>query len=210
MVVPTPRTSALIAALAAVHLTIVAPSRASAEAMLLIEADSGRVLHADNATYPWYPASVTKVMTAYVALQAVKNSRLTLDTLLPVSARAASQAPSKMGFKPGTQITLDNALKMLMVKSANDVAVVIAEGVSGSVEKFSDEMNRTSATLGMTQSSWVNPNGLPAENQISSARDLAILARATLRDFPEYEMYWRIPGIKFGKRVMKNYNSLIG
>ena len=115
-----------------------------------------------------------------------------------------------MGFKPGTQITLDNALKMLMVKSANDVAVVIAEGVSGSVEKFSDEMNRTSATLGMTQSSWVNPNGLPAENQITSARDLAILARAALHDFPEYEMYWRIPGIKFGKRVMKNYNSLIG
>ena len=178
--------------------------------MLLIEADSGRVLHAENATLPWYPASVTKVMTAYVALQAVKNRRLTLDSLLTVSARASSQAPSKMGFKPGIQITLDNALKMLMVKSANDVAVVIAEGVSGSVEKFSDEMNRTSATLGMTQSSWVNPNGLPAENQISSARDLAILARAALHDLPEYEMYWRIPGIKFGKRVMKNYNSLIG
>jgi D-alanyl-D-alanine carboxypeptidase len=207
---PTLRTTALIAALAATQFVLLAPSRASAEAMLLIEADTGRVLHAEKATQPWYPASVTKVMTAYVALQAVKNRRLTLDTLLPVSARAASQAPSKMGFKPGTQITLDNALKMLMVKSANDVAVVIAEGVSGSVEKFSEEMNRTSATLGMTQSSWVNPNGLPAENQISSARDLAILARATLHDFPEYEMYWRIPGIKFGKRVMKNYNSLIG
>jgi D-alanyl-D-alanine carboxypeptidase len=115
-----------------------------------------------------------------------------------------------MGFRPGTKITLDNALKMLMVKSANDVAVVIAEGVSGSVEKFSDEMNRTSAKLGMTQSSWVNPNGLPAEGQISSARDLAILARAALHDLPEYGMYWRIPGIKFGKRVMRNYNSLIG
>jgi D-alanyl-D-alanine carboxypeptidase len=149
-------------------------------------------------------------MTAYVALQAVKDRRLTLDTLLTVSARAASQAPSKMGFKAGTKITLDNALKMLMVKSANDVAVVIAEGVSGSIEKFSEEMNRTSRNLGMTQSSWVNPNGLPAENQISSARDLAILARATLNDFPEYELYWRIPGIKFGKRVMKNYNSLLG
>jgi D-alanyl-D-alanine carboxypeptidase len=191
-------------------LTILAPSPASAEALLLVEADSGRVLHAENATQPWYPASVTKVMTAYVALQAVKSRRLTLDTLLTVSARAASQAPSKMGFKPGTQVTLDNALKMLMVKSANDVAVVIAEGVSGSVEKFSEEMNRTSAALGMTQSSWVNPNGLPAENQITSARDLAILARAALRDLPEYDMYWHIPGIKFGKRVMKNYNSLIG
>jgi D-alanyl-D-alanine carboxypeptidase len=115
-----------------------------------------------------------------------------------------------MGFKAGTQVTLDNALKMLMVKSANDIAVVIAEGVSGSIEKFSDEMNLTSKNLGMVQSSWVNPNGLPAENQISSARDLAILARATLHDFPEYEMYWSLPGIKLGKRVMKNYNTLIG
>jgi D-alanyl-D-alanine carboxypeptidase len=208
--VPTLRTSALVAALAATQFTILAPSRASAEALLLIEADSGRVLHAENATYPWYPASVTKVMTAYVALQAVKNRRLSLDTLLTVSARAASQAPSKMGFKAGTQVTLDNAIKMLMVKSANDIAVVIAEGVSGSVEKFSDEMNLVSKNLGMVQSSWVNPNGLPAENQISSARDLAILARATLHDFPEYEMYWNLPGIKLGKRVMKNYNTLIG
>jgi D-alanyl-D-alanine carboxypeptidase len=208
--VPTLRTSALVAALAATQFTILAPSRASAEALLLVEADTGRVLHAENATYPWYPASVTKVMTAYVALQAVKNRRLSLDTLLTVSARAASQAPSKMGFKAGTQVTLDNALKMLMVKSANDIAVVIAEGVSGSVEKFSDEMNLVSKNLGMVQSSWVNPNGLPAENQISSARDLAILARATLHDFPEYEMYWNLPGIKLGKRVMKNYNTLIG
>jgi D-alanyl-D-alanine carboxypeptidase len=209
-VVPTLRSLALIAALAAVQSTMFFSSRACAEALLLIEADSGRVLHAENATHPWYPASVTKVMTAYVALQAVKSRRLTLDTLLTVSARAASQAPSKMGFKPGTQLTLDNALKMLMVKSANDMAVVIAEGVAGSVEKFSEEMNRTSANLGMTQSSWVNPNGLPAENQITSARDLAILARAALRDLPEYDMYWHIPGIKFGKRVMKNYNSLLG
>lgn len=208
--VPTLRTSALVAALAATQFTVLAPSRASAEALLLVEADTGRVLHAENATYPWYPASVTKIMTAYVALQAVKNRRLSLDTLLTVSARAASQAPSKMGFKPGTQITLDNAIKMLMVKSANDVAVVIAEGVSGSIEKFSEEMNETSKNLGMVQSSWVNPNGLPAENQISSARDLAILARAALHDFPEYDMYWSLPGIKFGKRVMKNYNSLIG
>ena len=178
--------------------------------MLLIEADTGKVLHAENATYPWYPASVTKVMTAYVTLEAVKNRRLTLDSLLTVSARAAAQAPSKMGFKPGTTVTIDNALKMLMVKSANDVAFVLAEGVSGSVEKFSDEMNATSRRLGMTQSNWVNPNGLPAENQISSARDLAILARAMLRDFPEYQLYWNIPAIKFGKKLMRNTNSLIG
>jgi D-alanyl-D-alanine carboxypeptidase len=183
---------------------------ASNEAALLIEADTGKVLHAENATVPWYPASVTKLMTSYVTLQAVKNRRITLDTLFTVSARAASQAPSKMGFKAGTQLTVDNALKMLMVKSANDMAVVLAEGVSGSVEAFSAEMNQTSRRLGMIQSSWVNPNGLPADEQISSARDLAILARALLHDFPEYDMYWSIPAIQLGKKTMRNYNSLIG
>lgn len=208
--VSTIRYPSLLAALAASALTVAAPTCASAEAMLLIEADSGKVLHAENATYPWYPASITKVMTAYLTLNAVKNRRLTLDSLLTVSARAAAQAPSKMGFKPGTTVTVDNALKMLMVKSANDVAFVLAEGVSGSVEKFSDEMNETSRRLGMTQSSWVNPNGLPAEGQISSARDLAMLGRAMLKDFPEYELYWNIPAIRFGKKVMRNTNSLIG
>jgi D-alanyl-D-alanine carboxypeptidase len=95
------------------------------------------------------------------------------------------------------------------VHSANDIAVVLAEGVSGSVEDFAEEMTGTSHELGMTQSSWVNPNGLPAEGQISSARDLAILARALIRDFPEYDYYWHIPAIKLGRRVMRNYNKLI-
>ena len=115
-----------------------------------------------------------------------------------------------MGFKAGTQLTLDNALKMLMVKSANDMAITIAEGISGSVEKFSDEMNSAAHRLGMVQSSYVNPNGLPADDQISSARDLGILARSLIRDFPQYGYYWRLPGIKFGKRVTRNYNKLIG
>jgi D-alanyl-D-alanine carboxypeptidase len=207
--VSTLRTSSLLAALAAT-LFITIPARAASEASLLIEADTGKVLHAEHATVPWYPASLTKLMTAYVTLHAVKSRSLTLDTLLTVSSRAHAQQPSKMGFRPGVKITVDNALKMMMVKSANDIAVVLAEGVSGSVEKFADEMNRTSKRLGMTQSSWVNPNGLPAENQITSARDLAILARALLRDFPEYDMYWHIPAIKFGKRVMRNYNTLLG
>ena len=185
-------------------------SAASNEATLLIEADTGKVLHAENATVPWYPASITKLMTAYVTLQAVKNRRITLDTLFTVSARAALQAPSKMGFTPGSQVTVDNALKMLMVKSANDMAVVLAEGVSGSVENFSAEMNQTSRRLGMTQSNWVNPNGLPAADQTSSARDLAILGRALLRNFPEYKLYWNLQAIQMGKKVMRNYNTLLG
>jgi D-alanyl-D-alanine carboxypeptidase len=208
--VSTIRVPAIIAALAALHLTAAAPVRAATEASLLIEADSGKVLFAENATVPWYPASTSKLMTMYVTLQAVKNQRITLDTLFTVSGRAASQAPSKIGFKPGTKVTVDNALKILMVKSANDMAVLLAEGVSGSVEKFADEMNSTSKSLGMTQSSWVNPNGLPADEQISSARDLAILARALIHDFPEYDMYWHIPAIQLGKKYMRNFNTLIG
>jgi D-alanyl-D-alanine carboxypeptidase len=190
--------------------SLLAGTPAWSEALLLVDADSGKVLHAENATYPWYPASVTKLMTTYVVLRAIKEHRITLDTLFTVSRAAASQAPTKMGFPPGTQVTVDNALKMLLVKSANDMAVLLAEGVSGSIENFADEMMRNARRLGMTQSSFVNPNGLPADGQIMSARDLAILARALMHDFPEYSSYWHIPAIKFGKRVVRNYNPLLG
>jgi D-alanyl-D-alanine carboxypeptidase len=149
-------------------------------------------------------------MTAYVTLRAVKEGRLTLDRPLTVSSNAVAQAPVKMGFGAGTQVTVDNALKMLMVKSANDIAVVLAEGVAGSIENFADQMNWNARRLGMTQSSFVNPNGLPADDQISSARDLAILARALIREFPEYDYYWHLPGIRMGKMVQRNYNTLIG
>ena len=202
------RTAAAIVAAAAIAALSV--SRASAEALVLIEADTGKVLYAENATYPWYPASLTKLMTLYVTLHSVKDGRFTLDSLLNVSQFASVQKPAKMGLKPGQQVTVDNALKMLMVRSANDIAIVIAEGVSGSVEKFSDYMNYAAARLGMTQSSFVNPNGMPAEDQISSARDLAILARALIREFPEYDLYWRLPAIRFGAKTTQNYNKLIG
>jgi D-alanyl-D-alanine carboxypeptidase len=199
----------LILGLTAGALTLAAADRARAEAQLLIEASTGKVLHAENATYPWYPASVTKLMTAYTTLRAIKEGRLSINTLLTVSRNAAAQQPTKMGFKVGTTITVDNALKMLMVKSANDVAVAIAEGVGGSISGFSDLMNANARRLGMSQSNFVNPNGLPAENHISSARDLGILARALIREFPEYDRYWHISSIRYGNRVMRNYNSLI-
>jgi D-alanyl-D-alanine carboxypeptidase len=195
----------LVAALA-----FASPRTVHAEAWLVVEADSGKVLQADNATMPWYPASVTKIMTAYVTLKAVKEGRLTLESTLTVSPVAASQSPSKMGFKPGTQVTVENALAMMMVKSANDMAVVLAEGVGGSVDGFSGMMNATAQRLGMTQTSYVNPNGLPADGQITSARDLAILARAVIRDLPEYEYFMHIPAIRFGRRTTNNFNKLIG
>src|ERR1700709_1002659 len=117
-------------------------------------------------------------MTTYVTLKAVKDGQISLDTLLTVSPTAASQSPAKMGFRPGIQLTVDNALKMMMVRSANDMAVVLAEGVGGSIDGFSAQMNQTAQRLGMTQTSYVNPNGLPADGQITSPRDLGILAPA--------------------------------
>jgi D-alanyl-D-alanine carboxypeptidase len=208
----TPRSSFrnLSLGLAALSLLVLAvPGGARAEAQLLIEASTGKVLHAENATYPWYPASVTKLMTTYTTLRAIREKKVTFNTLLTVSKNAAAQQPTKMGFKVGTTLTIDNALKMLMVKSANDMAVAIAEGVGGSIEGFADMMNANARRLGMSQSNFVNPNGLPAENHVTSARDLGILARALIREFPEHDSYWHISSIRYGSRVYRNYNSLI-
>jgi D-alanyl-D-alanine carboxypeptidase len=204
------RKLSLIGLVLGAALAVVAPRAVHAEALLVVEADTGKVLQAENATYPWYPASVTKLMTAYVTLKAVKEGRISLDSLLTVSPVAAAQSPSKMGFRPGIQVTVDNALKMMLVKSANDMAVVLAEGVGGSIDGFSAQMNQAAHRLGMTQTNYVNPNGLPAEDQITSARDLAILARAIIRDLPEYEYFVHIPSIRFGRRVTQNFNRLIG
>jgi D-alanyl-D-alanine carboxypeptidase len=189
---------------------VLAATPAWSGASILIDADTGKVLHADNATYPWYPASTTKLMTLYMTLSAVRDNRITFDTLFTVSRNANMQAPTKMGLPVGTQVTVDNALKMMMVKSANDMAVLLAEGVGGSVDDFAQAMTDTAHKLGMTESNFVNPNGLPADGQITSARDLAILARALIREFPDYSFYWHVPAIKFGRRIVRNYNPLLG
>ncbi len=176
---------------------------------ILVDATTGRVIAQYEAGRPWYPASISKLMTVFVAFRAMRDGRVTPDTLLTVTDRAYHEAPSKMGFPLGTQVTLDNALKMLMVKSANDMAVVIAEGVGGSYENFIDEMNRTAAELGMTATHYANPNGLPDEGQITTARDMAILARAIYREFPDQEALFRIPALRLGKRLIRNHNKLI-
>jgi D-alanyl-D-alanine carboxypeptidase len=199
----------------ALALTVVAASglaaapRAHAEAKLLIDAATGKVLYADNATQPWYPASITKLMTLYTTLREIKEGHVTLDTLITMTPDAHAQQPTKMGFPVGTRVTIDNALKMMMVKSANDIAVAIAEGVGGSVAGFADMMNANAGRLGMTQSHFVNPNGLPAEGHVTSARDLGILARALITQFPEYGSYLHVHAIRYGNRVMRNYNSLL-
>ena len=187
----------------------VTPVAAHSEARLLVDVETGKVLTEQNAGAPWYPASVTKLMTTYVTLRAMQGGQISRDTVFVVSPRAVAQQPSKMGFKTGTRVTVDNALKMMLVHSANDMAIVLAEGVSGSIDNFTVAMNVEAQRLGMTQTNYVNPNGLPDDQQITSARDLAILARALIRDFPDYDGYWHIPSIRLGRKIYHNTNKLI-
>jgi D-alanyl-D-alanine carboxypeptidase len=198
-------------ALAALAILAAAAAPAAAQMpVLVVDAGSGEVLIAEDATRPWNPASTTKMMTAYVALRAVREGRAQMDSPLVASSRAASQKPSKIGIRPGQEITLENALKVLMVRSANDVAVVIAEAIGGSVEGFSRLMNAEAQRLGMTESRFHNPHGFHAEGHQSSARDLAVLARALLVDFPEHRDLWGIGAVQLGNRVLNNTNGLIG
>ena len=183
---------------------------AQATPYLVVDADSDQVLMQNEATAPWYPASLTKLMTVYVALDAVRAGKLTLDTPLVMSARAARMPPSKMGFRPGTEVTLDNALKMLMVKSPNDVAVMVAEGVSGSVEAFANDMNADAQRLGLHELHFVNPNGLHNPDHVSSARDMAMIARALLREFPDQADLFDIGAIQLGSQYIPNHNGLLG
>ena len=183
---------------------------AQATPYLVADADSGQVLMENEATAQWYPASLTKLMTVYVALDAVRSGKLTLDTPLVMSVRAARMPPSKMGFRPGTEVTLDNALKMLMVKSPNDVAVMVAEGVSGSVEAFANDMNAAGQRLGLQELHFVNPNGLHDPAHVSSARDMAMIARALLREFPDHADLFSIGALQLGNQYIANHNGLLG
>jgi D-alanyl-D-alanine carboxypeptidase len=183
---------------------------AQATPYLVVDAGSDQVLAQDEATAQWYPASLTKLMTVYVALDAVRAGKLTLDTPLVMSVRAAHMPPSKMGFRPGTEVTLDNALKMLMVKSPNDVAVMVAEGVSGSVEAFADDMNAAGQRLGLRETHFVNPSGLHDPAHVSSARDMAMIARALLREFPAQADLFNIGALQLGNQYIANHNGLLG
>jgi len=176
---------------------------------VVVDAETGRVLDESDALRPWYPASTSKLMTIYVVFRAIKAGEIKLDTEIVYSRNAANQPPSKMAFKPGTTFTLDDALKMMMVKSANDVAVVVAEAVGGSVSGFAERMNLEAARLGMRRSHFVNPHGLPDERQVSSARDMAVLARALLREFPQHRPFYNLPAIEFGGKTLRNYNTLV-
>lgn len=206
------RALALVLLLLATIGPLAAPARAQIEdaPLLVADLDTGAVIFERNATLPWFPASLTKIMTAYVALDAVRQGRLSMNSLLTVSREAAAMPPSKMGFEAGSQITLDNALKIIMVKSANDVAWTIAENVGGSAQRFVDEMNATARRLGLTETRFANPSGLPDLRKSTSARDMALLAQALWRDFPGQRDLWGIQSIAFGTTVMNNHNGLVG
>jgi D-alanyl-D-alanine carboxypeptidase len=196
---------ALVAGLAFLSL----PGLAKAGPTIVVDAANGAVLENSEATRPWYPASLSKLMTAYTVFKAIQAGRIDGGAPIVVSKRAARMAPSKMGYPPGTLVTVDDAMKMLLVQSANDIAVALAEGVSGSVEAFAAEMNANAKALGMRQSHWVNPNGLPDPGQVSSARDMAILARAILSEFPQYADLFQIQAIQSGNRVIRTHNALV-
>lgn len=176
---------------------------------MLIDVEAGTVLDHEGASRLWHPASVTKLMTAYVTFKALKSGRASLDSPVVVSQNALNEPPSKMGYKVGTAMTLDNALKMLIVRSANDIAVAIAETIGGSEQKFIDRMNTEAQRLGMVSTRYFNPNGLPDDRQVTTARDMAVLARALWLEFPEYRVFFQIPAIKAGRKVLRSHNTLL-
>jgi D-alanyl-D-alanine carboxypeptidase len=183
---------------------------ALANPTMLFELDTGRVIEHQDAFKRWYPASLSKLMTAYVTFRAIEAGEVQLDSPIKVTRHSAAEPPSKMGFKPGQVMRLDNAMKMMLIKSANDVAMAIGENIGGSQAEFAARMNAEAKRLGMTGSHFVNPNGLFSPQQYTTARDLALLVMAIRREFPQYASWFDIEGLAFGKRAIPNYNLLVG
>lgn len=186
-------------------------------AAIVVDAESGTVLSATNPDRRSFPASLTKVMTLYLLFDALEQGRLGLQTMLPVSAHAAAQAPSKLGLRPGDRISVEDVILALVTKSANDAAVVAAEALGGSEAYFALTMSRKAHALGMTQTVYRNASGLPNPGQVSSPRDQAILARAMIRHHPKYYGYfstrefdWRGQTISTHNRLMLNYPGADG
>src|SRR5690606_5023084 len=158
---------------------------------------------------PWYPASLTKLMTTLVVFRAVKAGEITLLSPVRMSERASKEPPSKMGYKPGSVLTYDNAIKILMVKSANDIASAVAESLAGTRAAFAARMNAEAQRLGMSSTHFVNPHGLHADAQTTTARDLALLVMALHNEFPDYAHYFEIEALKDDKTLIENHNDLI-
>jgi D-alanyl-D-alanine carboxypeptidase len=148
-------------------------------------------------------------MTAYVTFQAIRDGKLSLEDNISCSQHALEQPPSKIGLPVGAQMSVDLALKALIVKSANDVAIMLAERVAGSEPAFVEMMNQTANRLGMTQTRFFNANGLPHPEQVTTARDMALLAQALIKEFPQHAYLYSLPAFKLGNRFMRSHNSLL-
>lgn len=178
-------------------------------AAIVVDAASGEVLFARHADSRRYPASITKVMTLYLTFEALSEGRVKPTDVLTISPHAASMPPSKLGLAAGQTITLDDAMKATAVRSANDMAVAIAEHVGGSEDRFAAQMSLKARELGMSQTRYVNANGLPDSRQLTSARDLAVLARAVMRDYPQYYRYFGLHDWAYNGRDYRNTNGLL-
>lgn len=178
-------------------------------ASIVVDAETGEVLFARYADSRRYPASVTKVMTLYLAFEALAEGRARLDDRLTISPRAASQPPSKLGLAAGQTISLEDAMKATAVRSANDMAVAIAEHIGGSEARFTAQMTLKAQELGMTHTRYVNANGLPDARQLTTARDLAVLGRAAMRDYPQYYRFFGLHDWSYNGRNYQNTNGLL-
>lgn len=182
---------------------------AAAGSAVVFDLEDGHVLYAEDIDAPWYPASLTKMMTAYLAFTAIRDKRATKETKIFMSPAANRQPPTRLGLKVGKEITLDDALRALIMRSANDVAVAIAEALGGDEASFIKEMNQTAARLGMAHTHFINPHGLPAEQQVTTARDMGLLAQALLRDFPEEAPLYALTQATIGKITIGTHNALL-
>lgn len=179
-------------------------------ASIVIDGNSGAVLHASNADAIRHPASLTKMMTLYLLFERLESGKVKLNTEMPASAHAAGQAPSKMGLKPGETIKVETAIKALVVKSANDVATVIAEYLGGDEPTFARMMTAKARALGMAHTTYRNANGLPDDEQVTTARDQALLGRALQDRFPNYFRYFSTRSFVYEGRTIRGHNRLLG
>ena len=176
---------------------------------LLIDMRTNEVLYQNDAGAPWHPASLTKLMTALIAFEAIETGQVSLSTPVISSANALSAPPSKMGFPEGTAITLEDALYILIIKSANDIAVAIGETIAGSEPAFVQMMNARAAIMGLTGTHFVNPHGLHDPAQVTTARDIAMIALTIKARFPQYDSMFSTRTVAFGDTRSHTNNELL-
>jgi D-alanyl-D-alanine carboxypeptidase len=177
---------------------------------IVVDGNTGAVLHASNADSLRHPASLTKIMTLYLLFERLEAGRLKLDTQLKVSEHAADQAPTKLGLKPGATIAVEDAIKAVVTKSANDAAVAIAENLGGDEDSFAKLMTEKAHALGMSRTTYVNASGLPDDDQNTTAQDQALLGRAIQERFPRYYKYFSTEEFVYRGHAMRNHNHLLG